>query len=114
MKRPILFFSAALLLFSCMQPAAPTVDLTAETANLQKASDDYHASIIALDFDRVKSFYATNATVMAPGEATVKGTEAVSNWIDAFKQAKNLQAKFTNVEVVVDEGGTMGHSLVIG
>jgi ketosteroid isomerase-like protein len=111
MKNHALIGFVGLLASSCMQQPAATVDVAAETTKLLEAVEAYNSKVIATDFDAVKTFYASNAIIMPPDEATVRDTEAVNRWVDGFKEVKNFKASFNTEEVVVYAGGTSGHSL---
>lgn len=106
--------SLGCLAFAACAPPPPTVDVAAETEALRAAELAYQEAAIALDADAVVEFYAADAIMYPPNEATRSGADAVREFATAFTSAPGMQMSFELLEVAVGEGGTMGYTRTEG
>lgn len=107
MKTPILF--TVVLMMSCQSPSRP--DIQAEMQDLQKTAEAYNNALVNLKFDDAKTFYAQDAWIMPPNEPTVHGYADIAKYVETFKQAKNLSAVVSGLEVGVSPSGGGGYSI---
>ncbi len=115
MLRPGHWFTglAATFTVACT-PAAPVVDIAAETAALRAAAQAYHDAATVMDTDAVAVLYDANAAVYAPDTPTIQGMDGVEAFVAGFASAPGIQVQLDLVEVVVSADADMGYTMGLG
>ncbi len=118
MNRVVLMSAAAALALSlgaCDRSSAPAeangaASATADADALEALDAEFLASIKAKDYDKSKTYYASDAVMVLPEMAPFKGTEPIGASFDDF--AKDPAGSFAanNESVVVSSGGDLAYS----
>jgi uncharacterized protein (TIGR02246 family) len=99
----------ALTLLLAMPLLAQTNDTT--TSTIMRNNTDFAAAASAGDAARITSFYADDATFMAPGSPAVRGHDAIGATWTAFLGMGKLDLKLTTDKVIesCDLATEIGH-----
>ena len=105
MRRVRLLCAAALSLMLLAGCNGPTARSRAATADLDKAIAAFNEALRTNDAATFMSFVADEVVMMPPGEAPVRGKEALRAWYTAFlSQYRTSSLTLTQREVLVGEG----------
>jgi len=89
-------------LAGCQGPKAP---LGATAAGVEKATAAFHEALRTNDAETFLSFVADDVVMMPPGEAPVRGKDALRAWYAAFlSQNRTSSLVLGDREVLVGEG----------
>jgi len=88
-----------------------TVDLDAERAALKAAADAYHAAGAAADADAVAALYTSDAAILPPNEATVRGADGMLEYARGFTAMPNFSMAVSDMTLDVGAGGDMAYTL---
>jgi ketosteroid isomerase-like protein len=112
-RRPLVLVAPFLVnLIACTQPPAPP-DLEAARASLGDTAARYAKTATAKEAAGFAAFYASDAVVYAPNEATVKGSAAIGEFIKPYFGDANFAVTFQPAVVEVSADGSMGTTLAI-
>jgi uncharacterized protein (TIGR02246 family) len=89
-------------LVGCNGPRAPS---SATTADVERATAAFHQALRANDTETFLSFVADDVVMMPPGEAPVRGKDALRAWYAAFlSQYRTSSLTLGGREVFVGDG----------
>ena len=92
----------SLALGGCNGPKAPS---RAATADVERATAAFHEALRTNDAETFLSFVADDVVMMPPGEAPVRGKDALRAWYVAFlSQYRTSSLTLGDREVLVGEG----------
>jgi uncharacterized protein (TIGR02246 family) len=86
-------------------PAAPAVDVAAEEAKVREAEAADLKAWAGKDIEGILAFYADDATLMTPGEPSMKGKDAMRKGLQPMLTDPNLKLEFTSQRVEVAKSG---------
>ncbi len=113
LRRPFVLVAPFLVgLLACAKPPAPP-DREAARASLSDAAARYAKAGAAKDKAAFVAFYATDAVVYPPNEATVNGSAAFGEFVSAYFNDANFAVTFQPASVEVSADGSMGTTLAI-
>lgn len=110
-RRLPLFALAAIFAAACNTPQP--VDLEAARASLRETSANYAKAMNGRDAAAFAAFYASDAAMYPPGEATQSGLDAIRKYVEPFVADSAFSGKVTPVSVEVSADGTLGWTLDI-
>jgi ketosteroid isomerase-like protein len=99
----------AVVLTACA-PAAPAVDIAAETEALGEAIRGYSAAGGAFDPAAMASFYADDAIAMPPNEGNLVGPAAFAAFGEELAGMEGFSVSVDPPEVVMGAGGDMAYT----
>lgn len=97
MSRRPLFLAGLLTTLAACAPAAPTVDVAAETAAIKALGADFATKANAGDWAGVAAFYATDALLMPPNAKAVSGTAAIQQYWSATPAGTKVELTVSSV-----------------
>ena len=86
------------------------VDLAAEQAAIRKTDAAWLAAASAHDLDRVVSFWADDATILAPGTPAVVGKDAIRKYVAGAFATPGFSITWNTEKVEVSQSGDMAYS----
>jgi uncharacterized protein (TIGR02246 family) len=89
----------------------PAVDIEAARAALRDADSRYSQAAVGKDRAAFVAFYAPDAVMYPPGEATVSGLDGIGKLADTFWRDPAFAGSFRPIAVEVANDGTMGYTL---
>ncbi len=101
-----------LVLTGCTQapPPPPAVDLAAEEAKIKELEAAWNKDWAMKDAEKIVANYASDATLMAPGMAAMKGTAAIRPGLKPLLDDPKLSLVFAAQHVEVSKDGDMAAS----
>jgi uncharacterized protein (TIGR02246 family) len=100
-----LLSSAALSLAALVGCNGPKVPSSATTADVERATAAFHEALRTNDAETFLSFVADDVVMMPPGEAPVRGKDAMRVWYATFlSQYRTSSLTLDDREVFVREG----------
>jgi uncharacterized protein (TIGR02246 family) len=107
--RPLLtgaaLLAAAAILVSCARP----VDQAAEAERLMQTSREWSQVAQSRDIDRILSFWADDAVVIAPGEPERRGKAAIRAYLEASQNVPGFAISWEPIEARVSASGDLGY-----
>jgi ketosteroid isomerase-like protein len=104
--------ATATLLAACQPPAAapPAVDTAKIASDLKAGEVQWVSDLAAKDAAKDAGHYDDNATLMAPGQAPVKGKAAIQQTMGEQFKDPNFSLTFTADDVFVNAAGDLGYT----
>jgi uncharacterized protein (TIGR02246 family) len=96
----------AFMLINC-QPEK--VDTKAEGEKLMQASRDWSDAAAKRDMEKVTSYWADNAILIAPGEPTLNGKNEIRKMVEESFKMPGFKISWEPKSVEISEDGTMGY-----
>lgn len=85
MKIALFFIAVSVFLLGCQENTVSQKELEEELMNTSRAWTNSKTT------DETMSFWADDALVMAPGQATIRGKEAIREMVDTSKEFPDLK-----------------------
>lgn len=105
--RPVLFLVITLLAAFSSTTLSLAVEFKGEAKVLAQLDDDWSASSVQRDLDRLISFYATDGVAFPPGDSVAHGTAALRKVWEGIKDPNySISWRATNAEIAA--GGDLG------
>jgi ketosteroid isomerase-like protein len=99
---------ATLTLMACMETK---VDTKAEGERLMQVSKDWSLSAGTDSIDKTLSYWADDAVVMFPGQAQIKGKEAIREMVENSSKIPGFRISWEPLSVSVAEKGDMAYMI---
>jgi uncharacterized protein (TIGR02246 family) len=114
MNRLLCLSVALIFVAGCSPPTAPTADTGAAAAAIRQRLAESGKDFAAHDFDKVMSFYASDATLFLPGMPMLKGADAIKAAMrDAFGNP-NVAVAVRPEDIVVAASGDIAYGYGTG
>ena len=105
--RKSIFISIALpVLFSCTETK---IDQKAEGEKLMQLSREWSKSASTDSLEKTLSYWADDAVVMSPGQAPIKGKDAIREMIQAMSKIPGFNISWEPLSVEVSTSGDMAY-----
>ncbi len=101
-----LAFAITSIITACSQPDTHDADVKAIQAIETQWNQDYASK----DLSKIVAHYADNAVVMAPGEPSTSGRDAIRSLLQKMVADPALSLKFQSANVVVAKSGDIGYT----
>ena len=109
MKRiTIILLLTTIIVGSCIEKK---VDTKSEGEKLMQISRDWSKAAETDSIDKILSFWADDAVVMSPGQAPLKGKEAIRGMIEGTSTIPGFKISWEPISVVVSKSGDMAYML---
>ena len=105
MKPIISFLLLAFVLITC---GPKKVDTAAEGEKLMQVSREWSQVVPTKDYDKIMSYWADDAVIFIPGQATVKGKDAIRTMVDADSKNPDFNISWEPLEAHISDDGSMG------
>ena len=102
------FISFMLVLFVLISCSPKKVDTAAEGEKLMQISREWSQNVPTKDNEKILSYWADDAVVFSPGEAT-KGKDALRAMVEAGSKDPNFSISWEPLEAHISDDGTMGY-----
>ena len=106
-------FLLRVLLAACLITAGcgRSVDIASERQALLNADRAFAAAAAAGELDRVFSFWADNAIIYPAGMPTVRGKDAIRQFVAENRAQPGFSIKWEPLEAVVAQDGSLGYTV---
>lgn len=96
------------LTFACAsQP--DRVDVEAEEAEVMRISKEWSDVAAAGDMEKILSYWADDATLMAPGQPPVRGKQAIRQYLEATSSIPGFRIEWEPLEAHVASSGDLAY-----
>jgi ketosteroid isomerase-like protein len=103
------FLILSLVAFGLICCQNPKVNQQAEAEKLMALSRQWAKAAASGNTDEILSYWATNATVMSPGQPRLTGHEAIRQMLIESAKIPGFQISWEPTEAYVSESGDMGY-----
>ena len=110
MKSGIFVVIGLTVALTACAPAAPAIDIAAETEALQAAVNAYSAAGEARDSAAMAVFYADDGLAMPPNDGNVEGPAGFAGFVEEGFGLEGFALTVDAPTVVVGSGGDLGYS----
>ena len=109
MKKSFYLLGLLMLTFSCQDQ---TIDQDAEAAVLISLSEEWAKAAYANDTEKVLSYWAEDAIVMAPNDVTKQGKAAIREMVEGSMNIPGFEINWEPQSAYVSKSGDLGYVLV--
>lgn len=101
--------AVGLMMSGCNQTAPDTHD--ADVKAISNAETQWNQAYAAKDLDKIKTFYADDAVVMAPGSPATVGKDAIGDELKQMVADPAFSLTFSASKVDVAKSGDLGYTM---
>lgn len=105
----LLAYAILLILSSC---CATTVDQEQEAEKLMELSRSWAKSVKDKDVEKMLSYWAEDAMLMSPNEASVVGIEALRGMVERSMKIPGFEINWEPQEAFVSKSGDLGYVVI--
>jgi ketosteroid isomerase-like protein len=110
--KPYLILLTAILLLATTACNQATVDQQAEAEKLMDLSREWAQSVKDKDVEKMLSYWAEDARLMSPNEASVVGVEALRGMVERSMKIPGFEIFWEPQEAYVSKSGDLGYVII--
>jgi uncharacterized protein (TIGR02246 family) len=101
-------FALVVLVSACADPL-PRVDVEAEGAELMRISREWSSVASTGDMEATLSYWAEDATMMAPGQPPMRGKQAIREYLESTSSIPGFTVRWEPLEAHVAASGDLAY-----
>jgi ketosteroid isomerase-like protein len=109
MKSLLFITTMALFIMSCEPPA---IDQETEAEKLMELSREWAQSVQDKEVEKMLSYWADDAILMSPNEATVRGIESLRGMVERSMKIEGFELSWEPQEAYVSKSGDLGYVII--